>query len=131
MTERNTHAEETQLADAYLDTAKLGQEVAAHALVQALKEAKAGTLRDPAKTATSAITASAIALDKRLVLQERPTQYIAVDPSAALNALARRVGVKYDAETTAVEIPATNEITSPSAESAAKTRASGYITREA
>lgn len=118
MAERNTHAEETQLADAYLDTATLGREVAAHALVQALKEAKAGTLRDPAKTAVSAITASAIALDKRLVLQERPTQYIAVDPSAALNALARRVGVKYDADTTATEIPpaqipAPAEIASP------------------
>lgn len=98
MTTRNTHAEETQLADAYLDTATLGREVAAHALAQALKDAKAGTLRDPAKTAVSAITASAIALDKRLILQERPTHIVSVDPSAALNALARRVGVKYDAD---------------------------------
>lgn len=97
--------QEAGLAQTYLDTAILGREVAALALQQALRDAQAGNLRDPAKTAVSAITASAIALDKRLVLQERPTQYIAsVDPRADALALFKTLGITIDA--TATEIPA-------------------------
>jgi hypothetical protein len=106
MADQTPQQREAQLADSYLDVAALGREVAGLALQQALKDAKAGNLRDPGKTAVSAITASAIALDKRLVLEGRPTQIHAIDPSAALNALARKVGVKYDAEATATDIPA-------------------------
>jgi hypothetical protein len=89
---KTPQAQEAELAQSYLDTAIRARQVADLALEQTYRDAKAGTLRDPAKTATSAITASAIALDKRLVLQERPTQIIGIDPHAALNALARRVG---------------------------------------
>jgi hypothetical protein len=105
--ENNARQQETELAQTYLDTAILGREVAGLALQQALRDAKAGNLRDPGKTAVSAITASAIALDKRLVLQERPTQIIALDPGQALNALARRVGY---VDTTAVDVTATPEL---------------------
>jgi hypothetical protein len=94
---------EAQLAQHYLDTAVLGREVSNLALQQALRDAKAGQLRDPAKTAVSAITASAIALDKRLILQERPTQIHAVDPAGTLTALAKRVGLTID--TTSTELP--------------------------
>jgi hypothetical protein len=127
--EKTPAQQEAELAQSYLDTAILGREVAGLALEQALRDAKAGNLRDPGKTAVSAITASAIALDKRLVLQERPTQIIGLDPHTALNALARRVGY---VDTTAQDVtPSTGipqtygkpkpEITSPVGESAPKT----------
>jgi hypothetical protein len=105
----NARQQEADLAQHYLDTAILGREVANVALEQALRDAKAGKLRDPAKTATSAITASAIALDKRLILQERPTQILGIDPHAALNALARKVGY---VDTTGHDIDAQAQIPS-------------------
>jgi hypothetical protein len=108
MADQTPQQQETQLAQEYLDTAILGRQVAGLALEQALRDAKAGKLRDPAKTATSAITASAIALDKRLILQERPTQILGIDPHAALNALARKVGY---VDTTAVDVE-TPQVTS-------------------
>lgn len=98
---------EAQLADSYLDTAALGRKVANLALQQALTEAQQGKLRDPAKTATAAITASAIALDKRLLLQERPTQIHAIDPHTAVNALARKLGLSNSVDSSATEIPPT------------------------
>lgn len=95
---------EQKLAQSYLDTATLGREVAQLALHQALEQAKAGELRDPGKTAVSAITASAIALDKRLILQERPTQIHALENpvEAGLRLLAKH-GLTIDG--TATDIP--------------------------
>jgi hypothetical protein len=94
---------ETQLAEDYLDTATLGRELAATAMKLALEQAHAGTLRDPAKTAMNAIITSGTALDKRLILQNRPTQITeSRDPKQAAAALARRLGVTLDS--TAEEI---------------------------
>jgi hypothetical protein len=94
---------ETQLAEDYLDTATLGRELATTAMRLALEQAHAGTLRDPAKTAMNAIITSGTALDKRLILQNRPTQITeSRDPKQAAAALARRLGVTLDS--TAEEI---------------------------
>jgi hypothetical protein len=92
-----SHEIETQLADTYLETAVLGRELATEAMRLALQQARAGELRDPAKTAMNAIITSGTALDKRLVLQNRPhiiTEHR--DPKATAAALARRLGVSID-----------------------------------
>jgi hypothetical protein len=95
---------ETRLADDYLDTATLGRELATTAMRLALEQAHAGTLRDPAKTAMNAIITSGTALDKRLILQNRPTVISEHrDPKQAAAALARRLGVTLDG--TAEELP--------------------------
>jgi hypothetical protein len=92
-----SHQLEQELAETYLDTALLGRELATEAMKLALEQARAGELRDPAKTAMNAIITSGTALDKRLVLQNRPTQYIEIrDPKQAAAALARRLGVTLD-----------------------------------
>ena len=88
---------EANLADTDLETAVLGRELATVAMQLALKQAHAGELRDPAKTAMNAIITSGTALDKRLVLQNRPTQHIAyVDIRATAAACARRLGLTID-----------------------------------
>lgn len=98
------HERETQLADDYLKTATLARNVAHQALERTQQELEAGTLRDPAKAAVSAATAGGIMLDKRLILEGRPTQIIQQDdPKRAAQALARRLGVAIEA--TAEEIP--------------------------
>jgi hypothetical protein len=95
---------ERQLAQDYLDGAVLAREVSRHALEQALRDAKAGTLRDPAKTAMNAAITSGTLLDKRLTLQERPTSIVAaVDPRQELRAMARDFGLTIDS--IATEIP--------------------------
>jgi hypothetical protein len=100
---------ETQLAEDYLDTATLGRELATTAMRLALEQAHAGTLRDPAKTAMNAIITSGTALDKRLILQNRPTQHIAhTDIRATAAACARRLGVTLDS--TAEDITDTPEL---------------------
>jgi hypothetical protein len=115
--DRKARETEQQLAQNYLDTATLGREVAAYALEQALKEAKAGTLRDPGKTAVSAITASAIALDKRLILQERPTQIHALENpvEAGLRLLAKH-GLTIDATATDITVQ-TGQLEAPKTQS--------------
>lgn len=127
MAARNRQSEEDALADQYLDTASLAREVSTLALQQALKEAMAGTLRDPGKTAVAAITTSGIALDKRLILEGRPTQIsAAIDPSETLNALARKLGLTHVVESTAIpdaeviETPETPALPLPAESDAAK-----------
>jgi hypothetical protein len=98
------HDVESKLADTYLETAVLGRELAQEAMKLALALAKAGELRDPAKTAMNAIITSGTALDKRLVLQNRPTIITEHrDPKLAAAALARRLGLTIDS--TAEELP--------------------------
>jgi hypothetical protein len=108
------HEIETRLADDYLETATLGRELAQEAMRLALAQARAGELRDPGKTAMNAIITSGTALDKRLILQNRPTQITEHrDPKLAAAALARRLGVSIDG--TAEELPDAIEISAPSA----------------
>jgi hypothetical protein len=97
---------EAKLANDYLETATLGRELATTAMRLALEQANAGTLRDPAKTAMNAIITSGTALDKRLILQNRPTQITEHrDPKLAAAALARRLGVSIDSTAEELEPP--------------------------
>jgi hypothetical protein len=122
VTEPTPHETETKLADDYLAGAVLARQVSHKALEQALRDAEAGTLRDPAKTAMNAAITSGTLLDKRLVLQLRPNEIIGhTDPSSAINALARKVGLSYDSTATeitdAVEVkPAQLEAPKPPSE---------------
>lgn len=112
MTDKTPAETETQLADDYLTGAVLGRQLSHAAMEQALKEAKAGTLRDPAKTAMNAAITSGTLLDKRLLLQNRPQQIIAhLDPRAEGQALARQLGITIDS--TATELPAPNPDPNP------------------
>lgn len=94
---------EAKLAGQYLEGAVLAREVSHKALQLALQQIEDGTLKNPASAAMNAAITSGTLLDKRFMLQERPTQHIAVDPTATLNALARKVGLTY--EGTATELP--------------------------
>lgn len=89
---------EAKLADEYLHGAVLARTVSYKALELALQQIEEGTLRDPAKTAMNAAITSGTLLDKRLLLQERPTQIVqGDDPKRAAQALARRLGVSIEA----------------------------------
>jgi hypothetical protein len=110
--ERAAREAEALLAQHYLDSAILARQVSARALEQALRDAEAGTLRDPAKTAMNAAITSGTLLDKRLILQERPTQLIGhTDPADTVNALARKLGIAVD--TTATELPPVQTLPQP------------------
>lgn len=100
--DREAREIEAKLAEEYLAGAVLAREVSHQALRLALQQIADGTVKDPARMAVNAATTSGILLDKRLVLQERPTQFVGVDLSGSLNQLARRVGLT---ESTAIEIP--------------------------
>lgn len=116
MADLTPHQRETQLADDYLSGAQLAREVSHHALQQALRDAKAGELRDPAKTAMNAAITSGTLLDKRLLLEGRPTQITAhEDPKREAQALARRLGVAL--ETTATDLPPAPELPATSSAS--------------
>lgn len=94
---------EAKLADEYLNGAVLARTVSYKALELALQQIEDGTLRDPAKTAMNAAITSGTLLDKRLLLQERPTQIVHTeDPKQGAQRLARRLGVTL--ETTAVDV---------------------------
>lgn len=73
----------------------------------------------------AAITSGTL-LDKRLLLQERPTQIVQTeDPKRAAMALARRLGVTleataHDVKPNTIEAPRTNELPLPSQSVAAK-----------
>jgi hypothetical protein len=104
--EHKAREAEQLLAQHYLDGAILARQVSMAALEQALEQARNGELRDPAKTAMNAAITSGTLLDKRLVLQERPTMHIGhTDPNASVNALARRIGLVIDATATELPIP--------------------------
>lgn len=117
---------EAKLADEYLNGAVLARTVSFKALELALQQIEAGTLRDPAKTAMNAAITSGTLLDKRLLLQERPTQIVQTeDPKRAATALARRLGVTleataHDVEPNTIEAPRTNELPLPSQSVAVK-----------
>jgi hypothetical protein len=101
------HQRETRLADDYLKSATLARDVAHKALQRTLQDLEAGTLRDPAKAAVNAATAGGIMLDKRLILEGRPTQIVQTDdPKRAAQALARRLGVALDTTANDIETPA-------------------------
>lgn len=101
---KTPHETEKQLADDYLTGAVQARELSRLAMNQAIREAEAGTLRDPAKTAMNAAITSGTLLDKRLLLQSRPTQITAhTDPKQDGLALARALGIQI--ESTAEEIP--------------------------
>jgi hypothetical protein len=119
------HEIETQLADTYLETAVLGRELATEAMRLALQQARAGELRDPAKTAMNAIITSGTALDKRLVLQNRPTVITEHrDPKQAAAALARRLGVSIDSTAEDVTEPPNQGLLAESVSANAHARAS-------
>lgn len=72
---------------------------------QAIEEAKAKTLKDPAKAAQAAATAAGIGTDKMLVMTGRPTEITEHrDPRAEIRAMAREFGITI--ESTAEEVPA-------------------------
>lgn len=107
---------EAELADEYLNGAVLARTVSYKALELALEQIEAGTLRDPAKTAMNAAITSGTLLDKRLLLQERPTQILkAEDPKVGALRLARRLGVALEA--TATDITETPALEAPRTES--------------
>jgi hypothetical protein len=103
MSDREAREAEQKLAGDYLKGAVLARTVSHEALELALQQIRDGSIKDPARTALNAATASGILLDKRLILEGRPTQIHAVDPAGALNALARKVGLTI--EGTATELP--------------------------
>lgn len=108
----NPQEQEKALAQAYLDAAILAREVSTTALEQALKDAKAGNLRDPAKTAMNAAITSGTLLDKRLVIEGRPTAIVQHnDPKQAASQLARKLNLVIDS--TAEEIPAPQPAATP------------------
>lgn len=111
MTEREAREQEAKLAGDYLKGAVLARTVSHEALELALKQIRDGSIKDPARTALNAATASGILLDKRLILEGRPTQIHAVDPAASLSALARKVGLTI--EGTATELPPERETPQP------------------
>lgn len=105
MTEREARQAEEKLAGDYLATAIKARQVVHGALELTEKQIKDGTLKDPAGAARNAAITSGTMLDKRLVLQERPTQFIAIDPAASLNALARKVGLTLEGTCEDIEAP--------------------------
>ena len=97
---------ENKLADDYLKSATLARDVAHRALEQTREQLEAGTLRDPSKAAVNAATAGGIMLDKRLILEGRPTTIVQTDdPKRAAMALARRLGVTIEATAEDVQTP--------------------------
>jgi hypothetical protein len=110
------HQRETKLADDYLTGAQLAREVSHYALLQALQQAKAGELRDPAKTAMNAAITSGTLLDKRLILEGRPTSIVQTDdPKRIAASLARKLGVTLEATATEItDQPQLETSTAPS-----------------
>jgi hypothetical protein len=106
---RETHARKVEegLVDNYRAVAVRSIELQMKATEQAIGEADAKTLKDPGRTAQSAAVAGGIAVDKVLLLTDRPTEILAhhADPKVAAQALARRLGVVLPSvESTAEEI---------------------------
>lgn len=106
--EHDAREQEAKLAGDYLKGAVLARTVSHEALELALTQIRAGTIKDPARTALNAATASGILLDKRLILEGRPTQIHAVDPNGVLNALARKVGLTLEGTCEDIEPPQLN-----------------------
>jgi hypothetical protein len=109
---RETHARKVEegLVDNYRAVAVRSIELQMKATEQAIGEADAKTLKDPGRTAQSAAVAGGIAVDKVLLLTDRPTEIVGhhADPKVAAQALARRLGVVLDS--TAVEEPVVPEL---------------------
>lgn len=95
---------EEKLATDYLAGAVLARNVSHKALELAMRQIEDGTLKDPARSALNAATASGILLDKRLVLEGRPTQIHATTDFVAEGlALLKKLDITIDG--TAEELP--------------------------
>ena len=133
---------EAKLADDYLTSATLAREVAHRALEHTMRSLNDGSMPSAkaADAAVKAATASGIMLDKRLILEGRPTQiHAAEDPIQAGMALLKRHGITIDSTATDLEpapqletsvqtetrtpVQTNPQNTSPARESAPKPRA--------
>jgi hypothetical protein len=103
---RKTKAAEIErgMVEQYKDATRLSIELGTEATSVALEALRAGEIKgvDAAKVSQQAMVAAAVATDKTLLLEGRPTQITeSRSIEAAIAAMARTLG--FDAESTAVE----------------------------
>lgn len=95
---------EEGLIKEHRENALLSAQLQRAATMQALEQAEAGELKDPARTAREASIASGVSIDKLLVLDGRPNEIRQhADAGQALIELGRKLG--FAIESTATEIP--------------------------